>query len=124
MTTIPFVEPLPPDSGFTSTDPKGSAGAAKPQLHLVPAVLTEQAAAALATGATRYGIRNFRATKVRASTYVSALMRHLDAWREGEDLDPESGLSHLAHVAANVAILLDTAKHGTLEDDRLKQEVK
>lgn len=37
--------------------------------------------------------------------YYSALLRHLLAWRRGEAIDPESGLSHLDHVLACAAIL-------------------
>ena len=48
-------------------------------------------------------------------------MRHLNAWRDGEDLDPESGLSHIAHIATSCNILLDAAACGTLQDDRNKR---
>lgn len=34
---------------------------------------------------------------------LDSMLRHLVAWLDGEDLDPESGLSHLAHFAWNVA---------------------
>lgn len=64
---------------------------------------------------------NWRRTGVCATTYVSAIMRHLNAWRDGEDLDPESGLSHIAHIATSCNILLDAAACGTLQDDRNKR---
>lgn len=38
--------------------------------------------------------------------YQAALFRHLTAWCSGEKKDPESGLSHLAHVLANVVFML------------------
>lgn len=38
--------------------------------------------------------------------YRQALFRHWEAWRGGQDLDPGSGLPHLAHVASNAIILL------------------
>ena len=68
----------------------------------------------------RYGAYNWRRTKVCASTYVNAIMRHLNAWRDGEDLDPESGISHLAHIACGCNILLDADYCNTLQDDRNK----
>jgi hypothetical protein len=46
------------------------------------------------------------------------MMRHLNAWRDGEDLDPESGISHLAHIACSCNILLDADYCDTLQDDR------
>jgi hypothetical protein len=48
-------------------------------------------------------------------------MRHLNAWRDGEDLDPESGISHIAHIATSCNILMDAAVCGTLQDDRNKR---
>lgn len=67
----------------------------------------------------KYGRSNFRAIGVRASIYVDATRRHLNAWFEGEDLDPDSGLPHLAHVLACVAILVDAQAAGKLNDDRM-----
>ena len=102
-------------------DPKGEAGSLKVPLWLVPPEASKQAALVHAHGAKKYGAFNWRSTRVCASTYISALLRHFDSWRDGEDNDPESGLSHLAHVAANVNILLDAAACGVLEDDRHKR---
>ena len=101
-------------------DPKGAAGAAKCPMHLLPAAALQETAWVHGHGAAKYGPWNWRESKVNAATYVAAIMRHLDAWREGEDLDPESGRSHLAHIAASVNILLDSQTHGCLIDDRVK----
>jgi hypothetical protein len=80
----------------------------------------EQVAWAHKLGADKYGPWNWRETGVCASTYVNAIMRHLNAWRDGEDLDPESGFSHLAHIACSCNILMDAAAVGKLQDDRNK----
>lgn len=125
VTQPTMVEPDPavrtyvvPDASTNPTDPKGSAAATRCPLHLLPVAIMEETAWVLKGGAEKYGIRNYRHNKVCASTYISAIMRHLNKWREREDLDTESGRSHLAHIAANCAILMDAAQHGTLEDDR------
>lgn len=102
-------------------DPKGIAGSHKTPLALIPPVAMEQTALVLKLGATKYGAFNWRKTGVCASTYLSAMMRHLNAWRDGEDLDPESGITHLAHVAANCNILMDAAACDTLQDDRYRK---
>lgn len=73
-------------------------------------------------GADKYGVRNWRIDKILTSTYEGAILRHFLAWQEGEDIDPESGVSHLAHIRACCAILLDAAKYGTLIDDRCRSE--
>ena len=57
---------------------------------------------------------------MNASTYISATHRHFHSWVEGENIDPESGLHHLAHVAANIFILLDAILTKSLIDDRPK----
>jgi hypothetical protein len=101
-------------------DPKGHAGSLKTPLGLIPPTAMEQVAWAHKLGADKYGPWNWRKTGVCASTYVNAIMRHLNAWRDGEDLDPESGFSHLAHIACSCNILMDAAKVGKLQDDRSK----
>jgi len=104
-------------------DPKGAAGALKAPMHLIPPFALEQTAWVQKLGAEKYGPYNWRKTGVCASTYVSAIMRHLNAWRDGEDLDPESGISHIAHIATSCNILLDAGHCGTLQDDRNKKPV-
>jgi len=101
-------------------DPKGEAGSKKAPMYLIPASAMEQISWVHKLGATKYGAYNWRKTGVCASTYISAIMRHLNAWRDGEDLDPESGISHIAHIATSCNILLDAAYCGTLQDDRNK----
>jgi len=99
-------------------DPKGAAGAAKPQLQLIPPELNFHLAGAIALGAKKYGPWNWRTAKVESMTYVGAIRRHLAASLEGEDTDPESGVHPLGHVAACCAIVLDARKHGNLADNR------
>jgi hypothetical protein len=102
----------------TPNDPKGAAGALKTPLGLIPSYAMEQTAWVHKLGAEKYGPFNWRKTGVCASTYVNAILRHLNAWRDGETVDPESGISHLAHVACSCNILLDAGFCGTLQDDR------
>jgi len=76
------------------------------------------------SGADKYGRNNWRKDRILASTYKGALLRHLKAWSEGEDIDPESGENHLYHIRACAAIVLDSQMHDTLIDDRLVVESK
>jgi hypothetical protein len=99
-------------------DPKGAAGALKTPLGLIPSYAMDQTAWVHKLGSDKYGPFNWRKTGVCASTYVNAILRHLNAWRDGETVDPESGISHLAHVACSCNILLDAGFCGTLQDDR------
>ncbi|MFT3992424.1 MAG: DUF5664 domain-containing protein [Luteolibacter sp.] len=101
-----------------NTDPKGEAGKFKPQLQLIPPAFNEQIAAALAHGASKYGVWNWREHPVEIMTYLGAMRRHIDAVISGDDIDPESGAYHLGHVAAGCAIVIDAAFAGTLVDNR------
>jgi len=100
------------------TNPKTQYGLAKPGLSKVPPLPLFAIGQVMADGAAKYGHMNWRKDPVSASTYYDAAMRHLMAWWDGQDLDPMTGLSHLAHVAANMCILLDADSGPWLLDDR------
>lgn len=100
-------------------NPKDGIGATKLPLHLWPATATNLGCLALLHGALKYGRSNFRHVGVRASIYRDAAQRHIDAWFEGEDADPESGLCHLSHALACLAIVVDARAAGKLHDDRM-----
>lgn len=56
----------------------------------------------------------------------AALMRHLSAWWEGQDNDPESGLSHLAHAGFHILTLVSfasTERYRALDDRPLPEEL-
>lgn len=101
------------------TNPKDIIGSTKLPLHLWPETATILGSLGLLDGALKYGRSNFRAIGVRASIYVDAAKRHINAWFEGEDIDLDSGLPHLAHALACLAILVDAQAGGKLTDDRL-----
>lgn len=90
---------------------------------LITGVLASEARV-LKHGADKYGARNWRKDAILASTYEGAMMRHLFAWIEGEDIDPDSGEPHLSHLRACCAVVLDGQAHGKLIDDRGRMESK
>ena len=103
------------------TNPKDLIGSDKIPLHLWPETATVLGSLALLDGALKYGRANWRETGVRASIYVDAARRHLNAWFEGEDFDNGEhggGLPHLAHALACIAIIVDAGAAGKLTDDR------
>jgi len=118
---ISMSPPAPIEAKFHPNDPKGAAGAKKVPMWLLPPYALQQTAWVHKLGASKYQPYNWRDTGVCATTYISAIMRHLDAWRDGEDIDPESGVTHLAHIAASCNILMDAHKCGKLIDDRSKR---
>ncbi|MEZ2746326.1 dATP/dGTP diphosphohydrolase domain-containing protein [Halopseudomonas bauzanensis] len=100
------------------TNPKDAVGSTKVPLHLWPTTATVVGSMALLDGALKYGRANFRSGGVRASIYFDACNRHLNAWFEGEDNDPDSGLPHLGHALACLAVVVDAQAAGRLTDDR------
>lgn len=100
------------------TNPKDRIGASKPPLDLIPPAAEITEAVVMGLGAMKYGPFNWRSASVRATIYLAAARRHLAQWLDGEDDDPESGVSHLAHARACLGILLDAMATGHLVDDR------
>ena len=100
------------------SNPKDIIGSDKLPLHLWPETATIYGCLALLDGALKYGRFNWRNVGVRASIYYDAARRHLNKWFEGEDTDLDSGLPHLAHALACIAILVDAKAAGILNDDR------
>ena len=101
-----------------AANPKDLLGVKKVSLTKLPPVAVLHAAHALMVGAARYGPYNWRDKAVRASIYVDACERHLNAWLDGEENATDSGVHHLGHAIACLAILLDAQEAGKLVDDR------
>jgi hypothetical protein len=100
------------------TNPKDLIGATKVDLSVVPPAALLHLASAMMDGAKKYGPFNWRENKVKGRVYVTAMMRHLLQYLDGEDIDPTSGVHHLGHAMACAAILLDARETGNLADDR------
>jgi hypothetical protein len=109
-----------PEAAEKPANPKQAYGDKKLATQTVPPALLLGAARAYGEGAAKYGAFNWRTSKVEAMTYVGAIHRHLAAYTDGEDVDPESntGKLHLEGIAACVGILLDCHAGGFLVDNR------
>ena len=104
--------------GEKPTNPKDMIGSDKLPLNLWPATATAMGCLGLLEGAVKYGRCNWREMGVKASIYVDACKRHLDAWYEGEETSPDAGVPHLANALACLAIIIDAQAAGKLIDDR------
>ena len=99
-------------------NPKDLVGAKKAPLRYVPPALNIAVSQVMEHGASKYGPFNWREQPVSAMTYIEAIFRHLYAWMDGQNSAEDSGLSHLAHAAAGLGILIDAEFNGSLLDDR------
>lgn len=93
-------------------------GDEKPRYDLIPAEALEEMAKVLSKGAEKYAPRNWE-YGVPYSKYYRAAIGHLNKWKMGQDSDPETGLSHLAHAGCCVLFLLTFVQRDMGEfDDR------
>lgn len=93
----------------------------KNRLDLLPVGPLEDIAEILTFGAKKYADHNWR-KGFKWSRLYGALFRHMFAWIRGQDKDPETGKSHLAHAGCCILFLLEHEKRGLGEDDRYKTE--
>lgn len=106
------------DKSYPDNNPKTAHGALKIPLDLVPPSSTHFLAEAFKNGADKYGPYNWREKGISSSVYYAAAKRHLDAWWDGEDYADDSGVHHVAHAMACMALILDSMTVGTLNDNR------
>lgn len=104
--------------GLDKSNPKDLIGSRKVSITKFPAAALLHGAHAMGNGAAKYGSYNWRGNPVRASIYVDAAIRHLLAWFEGEEKAADSGVHHLGHALASIAIILDAQETANLINDR------
>jgi len=101
------------------TNPKDAVGVKKPRLFSnVPANVIREVSIGMMEGARKYGRHNYRVAGVRASVYYDAAIGHINDFWEGEDIDPDSQLSHITKAIACLIVLRDAQLRGMCEDDR------
>ena len=100
------------------SNPKDSVGIKKVPFSTVPAEVIAEIGLAMLEGARKYGRHNYRIIGVRASVYYDAALRHLTSWFEGQDIDPDSGLSHITKALACLTVLRDSMIIDNWVDDR------
>lgn len=106
------------------TDPDtGAQKGSKPERYdLIPTVALADLARVYHMGAQKYDDHNWRKGYAWSLSYA-AMQRHLNAFWEGEDLDTESGLPHLAHAMWHCATLLTFMRENKDKDDRYRRDV-
>lgn len=91
----------------------------KIRTDLLPTDALEELTKVLTLGAKKYEDRNWEKGMRWGRPYAAAL-RHLFAWWKGEEHDPETKLSHLAHALCCIVFLLSYSLRKIGEDDRNK----
>jgi hypothetical protein len=93
----------------------------KPRFDLVDQEWLEEVAKAMTNGARKYDDHNWR-KGFKFSRLIAAAFRHLNALAKGENDDPETGLSHAAHLACCSMFVYWHILHKPDLDDRWKND--
>lgn len=101
------------------TNPKDAVGIRKwRQLSCIPSLVLCEIGVAMLEGALKYGRHNYRVAGVRASVYIDAAQGHIIQFWEGEDLDPDTKLSHVTKAITSLIVLRDSMIQDNWVDDR------
>lgn len=91
--------------------------AGKPPMDLLDRTALEETARVLAFGAKKYAAHQWR-QGLSVTRTCAAAIRHLYQFLDGETLDAETGLNHLAHAMCEVMFALNASKTRPDLDDR------
>lgn len=100
------------------SNPKDAIGITKSPLSTIPTQVLHETGLAMLEGALKYSKFNYRVAGVRYSVYYDAVQRHLSAFNEGQDNDPDSDISHITKAIAGLIVLRDGMLNDKWEDDR------
>ena len=79
----------------------------KLQYGLLPPLALKATVDVLTFGAEKYEPDNWKHVPDSKRRYFDALQRHVWAWKEGEQIDQESGKHHLAHALCCLMFLYE-----------------
>jgi len=91
---------------------------AKPKMNLLPPKAILEVAKVLTFGAEKYDAENWRKLDDLQNRYTAGALRHIFAHMDGEELDPETNLSHLAHALCCLLFKLEIE----LENAKIEEE--
>ena len=78
----------------------------KPRYSLLPKGAVNSVIEVLEFGAKKYSADNWQEVDNAKERYYNAAMRHIYLWWNGEKLDSETNVHHLAHAATNLFFLM------------------
>jgi hypothetical protein len=93
----------------------------KAKLHLLPPKSILEVGKVLTYGAEKYDAENWRKVDDLQNRYTSAALRHIFAHIEGEDVDEETGLSHLAHAMCCLLFKLEDELIGESKEEGTRE---
>ena len=110
------------ETRVTDPDTGGQKGGKLVRLDLAPVGAMLELGRVYGYGAQKYDEHNWRKGYAWSLSFA-ALMRHVMAFWGGENIDPESGLHHLAHAQWHCQILQTFGHIRPEKDDRQREGV-
>lgn len=104
-------------------DPKQSCAVKKVTFDNVPITLDILATYGADSGAAKYGPLNWIQLEdgtMSLMTYLNAIKRHWILFKAGQDVASDSGIHHLDHLIAGLAVVRDAMMFNKVNDDRIK----
>ena len=94
----------------------------KPKMNLLPPKAIVEVAKVLTFGAQKYGPENWKELEDLQNRYLAGALRHIFAHMDGEQLDPETGLSHMAHALCCLLFKLEIElENAKIEEERPRE---
>lgn len=91
----------------------------KPRTELLSSIALIKISEVMTAGAKKYSANNWR-LGMAWTRLLGAGLRHFLAYLGGEDKDPETGFSHLAHLGCCIMFLLEYEETHKALDDRYR----
>ena len=93
----------------------------KPKMNLLPPKAIVEISKVLTFGAAKYDAENWRKLDDLQNRYTAGALRHIFAHMDGEELDPETNLSHLAHAMCCLLFKLEIELEERAEKERPRE---
>ena len=93
----------------------------KPKMNLLPPKAIVEISKVLTFGAAKYDAENWRKLDDLQNRYTAGALRHIFAHMDGEELDPETNLSHLAHAMCCLLFKLEIELEERIEKERPRE---
>lgn len=119
-----FLEPVIDEIRLSQTATTGGRkfDGNKLEYGLLPPYALEETVRVLTFGAQKYERDNWQRVPDSKRRYFDALQRHVWAWKQGEQIDPESGLHHLAHAMCCLMFLYEHDIMYSVDNDEVNNE--
>ena len=78
----------------------------KSRVDLIDPDWLEDVGRVMGFGAKKYAPNNWKIVPNAIERYEAAAFRHMSKYKQGQKIDPEFGVHHLAHAACNILFLL------------------